>query len=241
MYNIKTSNGTIIRTDQVSVSQGMEHSFPSVDCGDVEVIDNQGMSHHLVGKDSIPWDRIDTIVDFINEAAIEPALDTRVPDVARRWIMRVNDNGKPVRTQTELAQIIGAMDRLQDELKHVLVNFDWDDFPAVNPDEFELKVYHDSIDDEGVIAPEDEAEDFDDETDLDKLPVKEAEKDPIFVAERAGIRVEYMGGTKWQVCYTVIGIGFGVEHDPEQFPEMTPIQIAEVLLKRAIKYAEKEI
>lgn len=143
MYRIKISTGEKLRIDQLRLAHGTEHNSPSVDCGDIEVLDENDCGYYLAGKDTIPWDRVDTIVNFINESICEPALDTEVPDAARLYVQKLDENGIPIRTQEEISQINAALDRLQDECKHVLINFDWSDFPTVDDSEFEIVVNHD--------------------------------------------------------------------------------------------------
>ena len=156
MYKIKISTGEKIHGSTVMLAQGIEHKPLSVDCGDICITVQGGDEFHLSGKDSIRWDIMDEIIDFINEIATKPGFDGRVPDVARQYIERYSeDSGQRIRTQEEVSQIEQAMDRLRDECHHVLVNFDWADFPAVDPEEFELAVYHESCDDDGIVAPED--------------------------------------------------------------------------------------
>ena len=154
MYQIKLPNGDTLRTNQVAFSEGFEHNFPSRDCGDISITSTDGADYHLTGRDCIPWDRMDTIIDFINEAAGEHALDVDIPDVAKQYIYKINSEGRRIRTQSELAQINYALDRLHGELRHILVNFDWSDFPLVISQEFELIVTHESATDGGVIAKE---------------------------------------------------------------------------------------
>ena len=155
-YKIKVNTGEKVHGSDVLLAEGFEHNYPSPDKGDIAIVVEGGDEFHLAGKDAIAWQQVDEIIDFINEIATKPGFAGRVPDSARPYVERFSDDsGKRIRTQEEIMQIDAAMDRLQDKLKHVLTNFDWSDFPAVDKSEFELKVYHDSVDDGGIIAPED--------------------------------------------------------------------------------------
>ena len=90
MYKVKIHTGEKINASQIILAEGMEHGFPSVSCGDVCITVEGGEEFHLRGRDLIPSDRVDAIIDFINEIATTPGFAGRVPDVARPYIERLS-------------------------------------------------------------------------------------------------------------------------------------------------------
>ena len=143
MYKVKIAIGGDIHIDDILRAEGFEHKSLSPDCGDISVYTLKGLSFCLAGKDCIPWDKMDDIIDFINEIAVESTLDIEIPDVAKPYVYRIDDNSELSTKKRE--EIVHVIDRLNGEFQHVLDAFDWTEFPNIDRDELLVTVQHKDI------------------------------------------------------------------------------------------------